>query len=64
MHATHRPTASTDLAMRGDDDVVSPGGVLLDLADQVSELVGEVPPGGVGDVEGGGTRLDHLAQDL
>jgi hypothetical protein len=47
-----------------DDDVVCPRCVLLDGSNEPAKLMGQVPACGVGDVEGGGTCLDHLTQDL
>ena len=50
--------------MCGDDDAVRARCVGLDRGNQAAELVGQVPASGVGDVEGRGTGLDHLTQDL
>mmetsp|Transcript_86303 Transcript_86303/g.175346 ORF Transcript_86303/g.175346 Transcript_86303/m.175346 type:complete len:384 (-) Transcript_86303:14-1165(-) len=51
------------LAMRAEDDLVGSLDVLAQGCDEVPELPGHVPSGGVGDVEGGGTDLDHLRKN-
>ena len=50
------------LAMRGEDDVLCALRVLSEPRNEVAELMREGPPGGVWNVDGGCSSLDHLQQ--
>mmetsp|Transcript_26483 Transcript_26483/g.57558 ORF Transcript_26483/g.57558 Transcript_26483/m.57558 type:complete len:712 (+) Transcript_26483:185-2320(+) len=66
----HRPRegvaggeAEVVLAVRRDHHVVRPGGVRLDLCNQVAELVRDRDAHRIRDVDGCSARLDHLPED-
>lgn len=52
------------LTVCGDDDVVRPRGVLLNSGDEATEFLRQVPSSSVRDVDGCGSSLDDLLQDL
>jgi len=54
---THILVPLSYLAVGGDNHVLCPRGVLLDGCDERTKLMRQVPAGGVGDVDGGGSSL-------